>query len=78
MRHVSTSVNWGDVAYYFGVLAFIAAIFAIRFGDFRRPCFERFERFDIDGYRAALALMATIYGLFVVCGIVLIVKAARA
>lgn len=75
MRHVSTSVNWGDVAYYFGVLAFIAAIFAIRFGDFRRRCIERF---DIDGYRAALAFMAIIYGLFVVCGIVLIVKAARA
>lgn len=60
--------------YYFGVLAFIAAVFAIRFGDFRRRCIERF---DIDGYRAALAFMAIIYGLFVVCGIVLIVKAAR-
>ena len=75
MRGNSTAVNWGDVAYYFGVLTFIGAAFAIRFSDFRR---RWIERSDVDGYRGALAFVSIIYGVFVACGIVLIVKAARA
>lgn len=74
MKTISTTVTWGDVAGYFGLLAFCAAAFAVRYSDIK----ERMKaRSGDDGSRIAMGFVGVIYIFFVGIGLILLWQAAR-